>query len=59
MGNSYELGFYMVIFLDVLGQSQKLEELKHLPTNQTEIIKTAQILDDNQAQARRQEPKLG
>jgi len=46
MGNSYELGFYMVIFLDVLGQSQKLEKLKHLPTNQTEIIKTAQILDE-------------
>ena len=46
MGNSYQLGFYMVIFLDILGQSQKLEELKHLPTSQTETTRTAQILHD-------------
>jgi hypothetical protein len=46
MDNSYELGFYMAIFLDVLGQGKKLEELRHLPTNQTEITKTAQILNE-------------
>lgn len=46
MGNSYELGYYMVIFLDILGQSQKLQELKKFPTNQTEIMKASQILDE-------------
>jgi len=35
----------MVVFLDVLGQGEKLEELKKLPTNQAEIDKAAQILD--------------
>lgn len=45
MHSGYELAYYMVVFLDVLGQSERLEELKKLPTTQAEIDKAAQILD--------------
>lgn len=44
MHSGYELAYYMVVFFDVLGQSERLEELKKLPTNQAEIDKAAQIL---------------
>jgi len=46
MHSGYELAYYMVVFLDVLGQSERLEELNTLPTNQAEIDKAAQTLDE-------------
>ena len=46
MRSGYELACYMVVFLDVLGQSERLEELNRLPTNQAEIDKAARILDE-------------
>ncbi|MGD0794407.1 MAG: hypothetical protein ABR958_02265 [Dehalococcoidales bacterium] len=36
MGKVYECGWYLVIYLDVLGQSKKLKQFKHLPTNPIE-----------------------
>jgi hypothetical protein len=46
MITSYKLGWYMVVFLDVLGQSSKLQKLEHLPTNEDEKNTAFQILND-------------
>lgn len=46
MSNSYQLGYYLAVYLDILGQSEKLEELKRLPTNQAEKDEAEQILAD-------------
>ena len=46
MHNRYELAYYLVAFLDILGQSERLEELKRLPTNQAENERAAQILNE-------------
>ncbi|MFC1892928.1 hypothetical protein ACFLYR_02670 [Chloroflexota bacterium] len=45
MHDRYKKADYMVVFLDVLGQSRKLEKLKRLPITQAEIEKADQILD--------------
>jgi hypothetical protein len=39
-----ELSFYLVIFLDFLGQSTRLQQLRNLPTDDSEMKKTVEII---------------
>ena len=56
--DNYELSWYLGAFLDVLGQGEKLRELRKLPTNETEREETQKVLKETAGHILRQRELL-
>ncbi len=46
MGKKYQISNYLVIYLDILGQSQKIKGLKRIPANKVEDEIASRVLHD-------------